>query len=195
MQRNSKKTNALNRLQLWLYQLGLPPWAQRLGLWGIPVLLILFLANLAFEAIFEEEISTLWAQSIKPWLDQAHVINITLDGWIIALMLICIPALLFLFLRLITKSIVIPTSNTNTKRNLMLPEDIDKFEFNSTDLIGIVVAARKGETDVDTVANLLIRAVTLKKIKPEAANEILGEFGYELIQLTDGTYRKATKGQ
>lgn len=74
-----------------------------------------------------------------------------------------------------------------------MPKDVDKYEFNSTDVITAIDAARKGKLDKDIAADLVIRAVNLSKITPKAATEALDTFDYDLILQPDGTYKKAKK--
>jgi hypothetical protein len=146
----------------------------------------------AFEAIFQEEITSLWSLIIKPWLVAPQSYTLNLTGW--QVVLLSVTAFAFPVLILIVRAYM-GKQDRIWRKKMPLPEDVDEYEFNSTDIIKIIVAARKGEIDVETAIDLVVRAVNLKKIKPEAASEVLHEFGYDLIHLTDGTYKKAQRWQ
>jgi len=157
------------------------------GLVGLSLLALLTLLKLAGEAIFEQEIQKWWEGELKPLLLSPIKVQFDVQCWIIligmALLIAGLGGGVYLF------------ANWRTRQSGILsdvpefPKDIDSTGLTSTDVINAIVDARMGKiTPTFLINEIVIKAVNSGVIKPQAAAEVLEEFGFDLVCLSDGSY-------
>ncbi len=163
------------------------------GLIGLGLGLLALLLKSSVEAIFEHEIQQWWEYKLKPFLFSPVSVNMQFNfqRWVILL------GMISLILLTVGLGVCIYTfiASLQAKQSGVLstvpklPEDTGSFELTPTDIVNAIVDTRSGRIPVSfLIDEIIMKAVNAGVIKPQAAAEILEEFGCNLVRRSDGTF-------
>jgi len=174
----------------------IPPWVRRFGFFGLLLFGIFVILSLAVEAIFEQEVQQWWERGLKPFLFSPTSIEIlvSVQGWIVlagvVVLVVGVSGAAYLFACLQKKG------KGGLDTSLSPPSNLGSTGLTPTDVVNAVVDARGGRITSDfLVDDIVIKAANCGVIRPQAAAEVLEEFGFELIFRSDGSYSYTRKAE
>jgi len=164
----------------------IPGWVARGTLGSI------LLAILAFvlKTVLELKIQNAYEGVLEPYFTAPIEVHFVTNRFQMILLALSILALVILFSFVITRQVRSSIRRRNATPSRFKPPQNgdDMSHLTSTDVVHEIVMARQGRTNPENAAKVVVKAVNFKVITPEAGAEALEEFGYALIELSDGRY-------